>query len=129
MLKRSHYMAVGLVVLLLLVLLILPSHTTQRLKLAIGGLFLPLFGLASSSHQLEQKADDTVTSRKELAKQLASLRQENEKLRAQSLQTEELLRENNRLRALLKWQETRKAWNLRPANVIAHDPGNFWRTI
>jgi rod shape-determining protein MreC len=129
MLKRSHYMAIGLVLALLLLILILPAHTTARLKLAIGSLFLPLFGLASSSHQLEQKADDTLTSRKELLKQVSSLREENEKLRTQALQTDELLRENNRLRSQLKWQETRKAWNLRLANVIARDPANWWRTI
>ena len=52
MLKRPHYIALGLVVLLTLVILNLPSQTTARLKLGIGSLFLPLFGLASSAQQL-----------------------------------------------------------------------------
>ena len=49
MLKRPHYIAVGLIVLLTLVILNLPGQTTARLKLGIGSLFLPLFGLASST--------------------------------------------------------------------------------
>ena len=51
MLKRPHYIALGLVVLLTLVILNLPSQTTARLKLGIGSLFLPLFGLAGSTQQ------------------------------------------------------------------------------
>ena len=41
MLKRPHYIAVGLVVLLALIVLNLPGRATARLKLAIGSLFLP----------------------------------------------------------------------------------------
>ena len=44
MLRRPHYIAVGLVVLLALLVLNLPGRATARLKLAIGSLFLPLFG-------------------------------------------------------------------------------------
>ena len=54
MLKRSHYIALGAVVLLALILLNLPSHTAARLKLAVGSLFLPLFGLANSRRSTGQ---------------------------------------------------------------------------
>ena len=69
MLKRSHYIALGIVVLLTLILLNLPSHTAARLKLAIGSLFLPLFGLANSTDQLANKAGDAITTRTELLQQ------------------------------------------------------------
>ena len=58
MLRRPHYIALGLVVLLTLIILNLPNHTTARLKLGIGGLFVALFGLASSSQQLAGQAGD-----------------------------------------------------------------------
>ena len=68
MLKRPHYIALGLVVLLTLVILNLPSQTTARLKLGIGSLFLPLFGLASSTQQLAGATGDAVVPRRELLK-------------------------------------------------------------
>ena len=66
MLKRPHYIALGLVVLLTLVILNLPSQTTTRFKLGIGSLFLPLFGLASSSQQLAGTAGEAIVPRREL---------------------------------------------------------------
>src|ERR1035441_4558274 len=68
MLKRLHYIALGLVVLLTLVILNLPSQTSARFKQGIGSLFLPLFGLASSSEQLAGTAVDAVVPRGELLK-------------------------------------------------------------
>src|SRR5882724_5105676 len=129
MLKRPQYIALGLVAVLMLVILILPAHTTARLKLAIGGLFLPFFGLAGTSHQLTEKARATLVSRSELIKQNAGLREENERLRAQALQAAEVLRENTRLHEQLNWRQLQKGWTLKPANVIARDPASWWRTV
>jgi rod shape-determining protein MreC len=128
MLKRSQYLALGLVLALTLVILFLPAQTTARLKLAIGSLFLPLFGLAGASHQLAQKAGDALTPRRGLLKQNETLRQENERLRVQALQTEEVIQENNRLRGQLNWRQPQKAWALKAAAVIARDPASWWRT-
>ena len=128
MLKRTHYIALGLVVLLTLILLNLPARTATRLKLAIGGLFLPLFGLASSSQQLADKAADAVTPRGELLKQNDAFRRENQQFRLQAMQAAETSREDSRLRQLIGWQQTRP-WKMRLANVILRDPANWWRTV
>ena len=128
MLKRTHYIALGLVVLLTLILLNLPARTATRLKLAIGGLFLPLFGLASSSQQLADKAADSVTTRSELLKQNDALRRENQQLRLQAMQGAETAREDARLRQLIGWQQTRP-WKLRLASIVLRDPANWWRTV
>src|SRR4051812_41397138 len=109
MLKRTHYIALGVVVVLTLILLNLPSHTAARLKLAIGSVFLPLFGLANSSDQLANKAGDAITTRTQLLKENETLRRENQELRVQALQAQETTRENARLRQLVGWQQT-KAW-------------------
>jgi rod shape-determining protein MreC len=128
MLKRSHYIALGVVVLLTLILLNLPSHTAARLKLAVGSLFLPLFGLANSSDQLANKAGDAITTRRELLKENDSLRRENQELRLQAMQAQEMARENIRLRQLLGWKQS-KNWKLKLASVVLRDPSNWWRTV
>jgi len=93
MLKRPHYMALGLVGLLTLIVLSLPHQTADRLKLAIGSLFLPLFGLAKTSQQLTRQAGEATTSRSELLKQIEVLRQTNQVLKINANRTDELLRE------------------------------------
>jgi rod shape-determining protein MreC len=128
MLKRSHYIALGIVVLLTLILLNLPSHTAARLKLAIGSLFLPLFGLANSSDQLANKAGDAVTTRTELLKENDRLTRANQDLQFQVTQAQETARENARLRQLIGWQQT-KPWKLKLGKVVLRDPANWWRTV
>jgi rod shape-determining protein MreC len=128
MFKRSHYIALGAVVALVLILLNLPAHTTARLKVAISSLFLPLFGLANSSDQLANKAGDAITTRGELLKQNDTLRSENQELRLQAIQAQEIDRENTRLRRNLGWKETRP-WKMKLAKIVLRDPANWWRTV
>jgi rod shape-determining protein MreC len=128
MLKRPHYVAIGAVVLLTLILLNLPSHTAARLKLAVGSLFLPLFGLANSADHLANKAGDAVTTRTELLRQNESLRRENDELKLQNVQAQEIARENARLHQLVGWQQT-KPWKFKLAKVVLRDPANWWRTV
>ena len=109
MLKRAPYIALGLVVLLTLIFLNLPSRTAARLKLAVGNVFLPLFGLDDASEQWAGKAADAVVPRKELLRQNELLRQENQRLRLQAQQLDTALRENARLRQLFGWKE-RQRW-------------------
>jgi rod shape-determining protein MreC len=128
MLKRPHYIALGLVVLLTLVILNLPSQTSARFKLGIGSLFLPLFGLASSSQQLAGTMGDTVVSRRELLRLTDELRRENQQLRLQAMQAQETASENARLRQLVGWQR-QTSWKLKLAKVVLREPANWWRTI
>ncbi len=128
MLKRSHYIALGLIVLLTLVILNLPGQTTAHLKLGIGSLFLPLFGLASSTQQLAGTTEDAILPRRELLRLNESLRQENQQLRLQAMQTEETARENARLRQFVGWQR-QTPWKLKLARVVLREPANWWRTV
>ncbi len=128
MLRRPHYIALGLVVLLTLVILNLPSKTTARMKLGIGSVFVPLFGLANSAQQLAGNAGDTVLPRSELLRQLEALRRENEELRLRASRTDELARENAQLRKLFAWEQ-RQPRKYKLAKVVLHDPANWWRTI
>ena len=121
-------MAVGLVALLALGVLNLPSRTAARLKLAVGSLFLPLFGLATASQQTATRATDAVMPRAELERQNENLRREKEQNRTQALQIAEIARENDRLRQLVGWQR-RSPWKLKLAHVILRDPANWWRTV
>ena len=128
MLKHSHYIALGAVVLLTVVLLNLPGRVTVRMKLAISGLFLPLFGVAGSGDQLARKTADTTLSRTELSRQLERLQQENSELRQRVAQLEEAGRENIRLHDLLNLVRP-SAWRRKIARVVSRDPANWWRTI
>jgi len=128
MFKRSHYIALGLVLVLTLVIINLPSRTTARMKLGIGSTFLPLFGLANATQDLAANSGDALLSRSDLVRQLDSLRRENQQLKLQVRESEEAARENARLRQLFGWQQrTRK--KLKLANVVLRDPANWWRTV
>ena len=128
MLKRPHYIAAAIVALLVLAILNLPGQTTARLKLAIGGLFLPLFGLVGVAQQTSDRAADTLVPRAELLRQNANLVRENQELRLKAIQADEIARENARLRNLLGWQQ-QSPWKLRLSNVVLFDPANFWRSV
>ena len=71
MFKKPHYVVLGVVILLTLVIWKLPSRTASQLKLAISGLFLPLFGLSQSTHGLVAKAGNAIVPRQELKIDLA----------------------------------------------------------
>ena len=121
-------MAFGLVGLLTLILLNLPHNAANQVKLAIGSLFLPLFGLSKSSQQLAGKAGDAMTSRAILLKQNEQLRRTNQELQLRAMQADALLDENARFAQHFGW-EKQVAWKLRLAKVIARDPANWWHSI
>ncbi|MDW7981030.1 MAG: rod shape-determining protein MreC [Verrucomicrobiales bacterium] len=127
-LTRAQYKIAGLVVVLALVLLSLPSRTADALKSVVASLFLPLIGFASTTDALAANAVDRLMPKRELARQNSLLRRENQQLRALLLQAQEQARENARLRELVGWQ-AQSGWNLRVARVVARDPANWWRTL
>jgi rod shape-determining protein MreC len=128
MLKRLHYIALSLVVLMTLIILNLPNQTAARLKHGIGSLFLPLFGWTATAQQMAQHAGDTVLPRRELLKQIEDLRQENQLLRLQVLQDGEIRRENARLRQFFGWQQ-QASHKVKLARVVLRDPANWWRSV
>src|SRR5664279_1918838 len=128
MLKRPHYIALGLVVLLTLLVLNLPSQTAARFRLGIGSLFLPLFGLADATQQMAMAAGDAALPRRELLKLIEGLRRENQELRLQALQAQETASENARLRQLVGWQR-QTSWKVKLAKVVLREPANWWRTV
>ena len=127
MFKRKNYFALGAVVLVTLAIFSLPPRATSRLKLAVGSLFLPLFGLANTAQQLPTTAADAILSRRELLKKVGSLEQENQLLKLLQLQSAATARENDQLRSAIGWQQ-QKPWKLKLANVVMRDPANWWRT-
>jgi len=128
MLRKKHYLALGAVTLVTVLLLSLPSHATSRLKLGIGGLFLPLFGAVNAVRQLPDRAADTLLPRSELLKEIESLRRENQEVKVRQQQNDATARENDQLRALVGWQQ-QQPWKLKLARVIMRDPANWWRTV
>jgi rod shape-determining protein MreC len=128
MFKQKHYLALGAVTLVALLIFSLPPRTTERLKLAIGSLFLPLLGLANTAQQLPVAAADAAMSRRELLQLTENLRRENDELKVAALQSAATTRENDQLRSALDWQR-QVSWKLKLASVITRDPANWWRTV
>src|SRR5215510_13782616 len=128
MFKRLHYIALSLVVLLTLIIFNLPNQTAARFKVAIGSLFLPLFGWTGAGQRMAGQVADTLVPRSELLKQNENLRQQNQLLRLQLTQDEEMRRENARLRQLFGWQQ-QSARKVKLARVVLREPANWWRTV
>lgn len=128
MFKRPHYIALLLVVGFVVILSRIPNQTLGNIKLAIGGMFLPLFGLAGTSHDLIEKAGKASLPRSVLVEQNDNLSRTNQALTVYLQQYQEIWRENDRLRQMVGWQK-QKRWSLRLAHVITRDPANWWRTL
>ena len=128
MLKRAHYIALGIVVLVTLVVLKLPGRTASQVKLAISGSFLPLFGFSSSARHIVEKAGNGLTPRADLVKQIDQLEHENQLLKIHAQQFDELERENNRLRQALTYAKS-MPWKLKFARVAGRDPANWWKNL
>jgi rod shape-determining protein MreC len=128
MFKQKNYLALGAVILVALVLLSLPTRVSSRLKLAVGSWFLPLFGLAGAAQQIPADLASSVLPRRELLKQIDNLRTENQQLKSQAMQNAAIVRENDKLHALLGWQPT-TPWKRKLANVVLRDPANWWFTV
>ena len=126
--KRPQVIVLAGVAFVALVLLNLPDHVSGRLKLAISGLFIPLFGVASSAQQLGDHAGLRALPKGVLISEVEHLRRENEELKLQVMETEEIARENDVLREAVAWQP-RVPWKRRLARVINRDPANWWRTL
>jgi rod shape-determining protein MreC len=128
MFKRPHYIVVGGVVLLGIVLVALPKQTSAQIKLAMSSLFLPLFGIAGIGSKAADKAADVIMPRRVLEAQLDALKKENTALKFDLMQQDRLVAENEQLRAAVAWQK-RMPWTLKLAKVLTRDPANWWRTM
>jgi rod shape-determining protein MreC len=128
MFKQKNYLALGAVTLVVVLIFSLPPRATDRLKLVLGSLFLPLLGLASTAQQLPITVADAALTRRELLQQVENLHRENDQLKVLALQTGAIARENNQLRSALGWQR-QAPWKLKLANVVLRDPANWWRSV
>lgn len=128
MFRKSHYLAFSLVLLMVVVFLNLPSQATAQLKLALSSLFLPLFGLVNASQHVAQRTGDAIVPKSTLIEEVNRLRKENSELRLQLQQTEDAMKENDRLHQQVNWLRRTKL-KARLARVVGRDPSNWWRTI
>jgi rod shape-determining protein MreC len=117
----------ALVVVLVVVLMKLPTGTMGKVKLAVSGLFLPLFGLSGSVHAMTAKVEGSLTPKTSLTRQIEDLRHENQQLKIQVLQDAAIWNENARLRSLVAWPG-QSTWKVHLARIIARDPANWWHT-
>src|SRR4051812_36464775 len=128
MLNKRYYIALGVVVVVTLVLLKLPSRATSQLKMALSSLYLPIFGLSASGRQVTDKATTAILPRSELAQHLEKAERENQELKIRLSQFEETARENARFRQHFAFTK-QVPWKLKLVRVVGRDPANWWRTL
>jgi rod shape-determining protein MreC len=128
MLKKPHSVILILVVLLVGVLIKLPASTSGRTKLALTGLFVPMFGLSGSLQDMTSRAEINLISKAELARQVEDLRRQNSELQLRLQQETAVWAENARLRDLVGWPR-QTSWKVKLARVTARDPSNWWRSL
>ena len=128
MLKRPHYIALGVVLLLTFCLLKLPRQAAANIKLAISSLFLPLYGAAGSTHDLAVRSTYALVPRGELIRQIDLLQREQQETRLRLMQADEAMRENARLRDHFGIAR-QYPWKPLPARVSSRDPANWWKSI
>ncbi len=125
--RRTQYIAIAIVIALMLVLLGLPGDVSARLKMAVGSLFLPLFGLTSSAGKLTDATGNVLLPKSEILKDNDRLREEINGLRIAAQQSAEAFKENDRLRQLVGRQR-QLPWRTRLAQIVSRDPANWWHT-
>ena len=128
MFRRAQILVLVTVGVLVLTLLNLPPSVAARLKLACGAVFLPLFGLARGGASFMDHASYAPLPRSALIAEVERLREENDRLKLESIHASEALAENTRLRAQLG-APPRGAWNRRLARVVAREPSAWWRSV
>src|SRR3974390_3190997 len=99
MLRRPHFIALGLVAVLTVIILNLPARTTGQIKLAIGSFFLPLFGISRASTQLSQQTPNE------------GLRRTNELLQIQLMEAAKYKQQNEELLKFIG-RARQPGWNL-----------------
>jgi len=111
-----------------LAVLALQSSLGSRMKMVIGSVFLPLFGISSTLDSGAEKAVEQIVPKSVVQKEANELRRENERLLMLGAQARNLFQENDRLREQLEWRKN-IPWKIRLAKVIGRDPSNWWRMI
>jgi len=128
MFRKPQLIAWGVVLLVVLVLLNLPEQPSARAKLAVSSLFLPLFGLVSTTQRMVNEASRAVIPRTLLLRELSELRAENRTLHLQVAQLRAAEAENQRLRQVVGWQQA-SPWKSKLCRVVARDTSDWWRTV
>ncbi|MGE3312165.1 MAG: rod shape-determining protein MreC [Limisphaerales bacterium] len=128
MLRKPHFVLLLVVTLAVLVLLGLPASSRSRMRLAVGGLFLPLFGLAGTAQAAGERAAAALTPRSVLESRIRDLEEDSRTLRVLLMEAEAATRENDRLRQMVGYPG-RSRWRLKPARVIGRDPASWWQAV
>ena len=129
MLRRPHYIALGIVVLVTVAILKLPSRTATKLKLAVSGLYVPLFGAAGSTQKTAEKAGNAVLPRKELRRAARrSAARESATSLARSATAKRWPRKTHVCAACFDCRSSCHGTRNR-RRCVARDPANWWRTV
>ena len=130
MLKRPHYIALGLVVLVTLVILNLPAKRRPASNSASAACFCPCSAWPTPSSNKAATAGDAVAAARGTAaakRQLFSA--QNQELRLQLMQAEGMVARKRPAPRNCSAGNSTSRWKLKLAKVVLRDPANWWRTV
>ncbi|MGC8828445.1 MAG: rod shape-determining protein MreC [Verrucomicrobiia bacterium] len=128
MFKKRSYIIVLVFILAIVVIRYLPVDISSRLKLIVGSVFVPLFGISSGIQNATETITKSIIPSDLLSSRLKQLQDENQQLKIQLMQLQNVLQENSILRSNLNWAALSQ-WKLKPARVIAREPSLWWRGV
>jgi rod shape-determining protein MreC len=126
MFKRNNLILIVIIILVFGCLLLMPEGVSSRLKVIIGSVFLPIFGISSSVHKVTDSTINITTPRSELLSKIQKLEDENRKLKIDLMQMKSVWEENRLLRTNIGWA-AQAPWRLKLARVIAREPSLWWK--
>lgn len=126
MFRKNSLILIIIIILVFGCLLLMPEGVNSRLKVIIGSIFLPVFGISSSVQKAANSVDNLTMPRSELIAKIRNLEEENRRLKIQLMQFQSVWEENRLLRSNIAWQ-TQSPWKLKLARVIARDPSYWWK--
>jgi rod shape-determining protein MreC len=127
-LKKSYVISAVAAIAIAVLLLLLPSKPSTRLKEVGTGLFLPFFTTKKKVADSMDSLSRATKSADELRKRNLELEAEIQELRVRQQEAEEAIRQYNILADFVRFPDWER-WDLVAARVIARDPANWWRTI
>lgn len=128
MFRKRSYIIVLVFILAVAAVRYMPQSISLRLKLIVGSIFVPIFGVSTAVQNTADTISKAILPGELLSSKLKQLEEENQRLKIQLMQLQNITEENRILRSNLNWT-AQSPWRLKPARVIARDPSSWWRGV
>lgn len=126
---KKAYVIIGAAVLVLAILLIsLPPHSSGPLKGLGTSFFLPFFKVKDGAGKVARSVPASMESPSRMRARIEDLETRLQEAEIRLMQADELSRQYNELTEFLNFPDFER-WDFVAGRVIGRDPANWWRTL